>query len=91
MRPITTDALSDLVEHADDGPTVSLTPRITPHTRERVVEDLRCGPKGSQESIDGPGFAAGRGPCSVRAVENAGFFLRHDEKDSYEVLCHWRK
>jgi hypothetical protein len=45
MSPITTDAVSDLVEHADHGPTVSLTPRITPHTRERVVEDLRCGPK----------------------------------------------
>jgi hypothetical protein len=34
-----------LYEHADHGPTVSLTPRITPHTREHVVEDLRCGPK----------------------------------------------
>jgi hypothetical protein len=38
-----------LYEHADHGPTVSLTPRITPHTREHVVEDLRCGPKAVAE------------------------------------------
>jgi hypothetical protein len=52
---------------------VSLTPRITPHTRERVVEDLPMwSESGSQESIDGPGSAVGRGRCSARAVVNAG-------------------
>jgi hypothetical protein len=62
-----------LYEHADHGPTVSLTPRITPHTRERVVEDLPMwSESGSQKSIDGPGSAVGRGRCSARAVVNAG-------------------
>jgi hypothetical protein len=46
MSPITTDALSDLVEHADHGPTVSPVPVNAPRPSKREVEHLARGKHG---------------------------------------------